>query len=352
MWVSARSTRLLGTFGLAVLLASTGCQVVGDLDVKELSAPASPPPSPAPSSSSKEQDEPQADVTPKAIPPKPGCTENRPGARLDCGVGASRSCCETAKLPPGISEFRTVPLDDGVAPRTAKISAFEMDVFEVTVGRFRAFVEAGGGVQAGAPKAASTNSICRERVTSSIKRSRSRASRRGHPRPNRERPIRSPASAGISRWRSASGTADAFRPTRSSRTRPPAATRTAPIRGERSSSSIRRTGSAVTSTARSTSTPTARLDLLPVGSRPKGRGRWGHEDLLGNVDEWMLDIYCTPPVAGTCNDCVTTGSCFQRTARGGDLRMFADEANIAYSRWLQGSEPNTAKGFRCVRPEL
>jgi formylglycine-generating enzyme required for sulfatase activity/uncharacterized membrane protein YfcA len=30
----------------------------------------------------------------------------------------------------------------------------------------------------------------------------------------------------------------------------------------------------------------------PVGSFPLGRGRWGHEDLSGNVWEWTIDVYC------------------------------------------------------------
>jgi formylglycine-generating enzyme required for sulfatase activity len=30
-------------------------------------------------------------------------------------------------------------------------------------------------------------------------------------------------------------------------------------------------------------------DILPVGSRPKGAGRWGHQDLAGSMFEWTLD---------------------------------------------------------------
>lgn len=30
-------------------------------------------------------------------------------------------------------------------------------------------------------------------------------------------------------------------------------------------------------------------DILPVGSRPKGAGRWGHLDLAGSMFEWTLD---------------------------------------------------------------
>src|SRR5262249_38959581 len=42
-------------------------------------------------------------------------------------------------------------------------------------------------------------------------------------------------------------------------------------------------------------------NIAPVGSAPLGAGRWGHLDLVGEVEEWMLDIpapYVTP-----CTDC-------------------------------------------------
>jgi formylglycine-generating enzyme len=89
-------------------------------------------------------------------------------------------------------------------------------------------------------------------------------------------------------------------------------------------------------------------DLVPVGLRPNGRGRFGHEDMLGNVNEWLLDIDCTAPSADTCDDCVGTGSCPQRSARGGDTRMLTEEAAQTYSRALSASSTNQAMGFRCV----
>lgn len=34
-------------------------------------------------------------------------------------------------------------------------------------------------------------------------------------------------------------------------------------------------------------------DLLPVGARPRGVGRWGHQDLAGSLFEWTLDAQAT-----------------------------------------------------------
>jgi sulfatase modifying factor 1 len=48
-----------------------------------------------------------------------------------------------------------------------------------------------------------------------------------------------------------------------------------------------------------------RDDLLPVGSRPEGDGRWGQSDLAGNVAEWVLDWETEDPVPPItpCFDC-------------------------------------------------
>src|SRR5262249_1934838 len=42
-------------------------------------------------------------------------------------------------------------------------------------------------------------------------------------------------------------------------------------------------------------------DLLPVGSKPAGDGKWGQSDLFGNVEEWGLDWKDTYQTS--CVDC-------------------------------------------------
>lgn len=53
-----------------------------------------------------------------------------------------------------------------------------------------------------------------------------------------------------------------------------------------------------------------------VGSKPRGDGKWGHSDLGGNAWEWMLDVdpvvYPMP-----CNDCAFVGEGPNRAFRSG-----------------------------------
>lgn len=57
-------------------------------------------------------------------------------------------------------------------------------------------------------------------------------------------------------------------------------------------------------------------DILPVGSKsPKGDGKWGQADLSGNIYEWVLDQSDT--YRPTCNDCANVEFGPWRIARGG-----------------------------------
>lgn len=47
------------------------------------------------------------------------------------------------------------------------------------------------------------------------------------------------------------------------------------------------------------------IDIAPVGTYTTGAGRWGHFELAGNVKQFVLDVYpqSGDPPAGACNDC-------------------------------------------------
>lgn len=70
----------------------------------------------------------------------------RNGAGSTCGSPAG-SCCATAPVPAGTFKRR------GLASLPATVSAFDLDKYEVTVGRVRAFVAAGAGTELAPPAA-------------------------------------------------------------------------------------------------------------------------------------------------------------------------------------------------------
>ncbi len=93
-------------------------------------------------------------------------------------------------------------------------------------------------------------------------------------------------------------------------------------------------------------------DLLPVGSRPAGAGRWGHRDLAGSVWEWNLDFYDPTyyqAVATGCDNCVSLLGTTPRVIRGGDFAspLVQVRATNRGSKPPVTADPYT--GFRCAR---
>jgi sulfatase modifying factor 1 len=91
-------------------------------------------------------------------------------------------------------------------------------------------------------------------------------------------------------------------------------------------------------------------DILPVGVRPAGDGRWGQSDLAGNMSNWTLDwyggFYQLP-----CNDCaeIANGTNVNRMHRGG---AFSDEPTGVRTAYRNAAVPTTRYdfiGFRCAR---
>lgn len=56
--------------------------------------------------------------------------------------------------------------------------------------------------------------------------------------------------------------------------------------------------------------------FIEVGSEPNGQGRWGHQDLAGSVSEWCLDWYASD-YPNPCNDCANLAAGTDRINRGG-----------------------------------
>jgi formylglycine-generating enzyme len=91
-------------------------------------------------------------------------------------------------------------------------------------------------------------------------------------------------------------------------------------------------------------------DLLPVGSKPAGDGRWGHSDLAGNVLEWALDWDGTYP--SPCVDCANLAGGTIRVVRGGSFDDPATWLRSGTRTLLVDITPSTHAsviGLRCAR---
>ncbi len=97
---------------------------------------------------------------------------------------------------------------------------------------------------------------------------------------------------------------------------------------------------------------------VPVGQRPAGKGMFGQLDLGGSVFEWTLDVYDKSWYGdgGTCGTCANLDANPDadwdsdiRTIRGGSWYHGADGLHVAYRKGsrARGAEGNDI-GFRCA----
>jgi formylglycine-generating enzyme required for sulfatase activity len=89
--------------------------------------------------------------------------------------------------------------------------------------------------------------------------------------------------------------------------------------------------------------------VAPVGTASLGIGLWGQLDLAGNVSEWALDVPPPPstpyPFLDPCTNCVEVG---------GDIALAGGGAFTSYASGHEGTgvnvtEGNSNIGFRCAR---
>jgi sulfatase modifying factor 1 len=285
-----------------------------------------------------------------------------------CGATGSSSCCATLPVPAG-TVLRSYDVGtDAQFPNAsfpASVSAFDLDKYEITVGRFRAFVAAGQGTSTNPPAvgagahpslansgwSASWNaslSSSTDGLIAALACDPSYASWTNVPAGNETRPINCITwyeamafcawDAGYlpteAEWNYAATGGD------QQRTYPWA---TPPgslaIDSGRASFGCLGDGTAGCTAA----------DLRGVGELSAGDGRWGHSDLAGNVWEWTLDWYATP-YSNPCTDCADLSAASFRVHRGGGFRNTEVSSRTA----TRGYDPTTYRasdvGGRCARP--
>jgi len=89
--------------------------------------------------------------------------------------------------------------------------------------------------------------------------------------------------------------------------------------------------------------------IAPVGTVPAGNGKWGHADLAGNMQEWLLDFYAStlPPTCVDCANLMVGNS--SRVLRGG---AFNQQATTLRNNAVNGGSPpysGSDEGVRCAR---
>jgi formylglycine-generating enzyme required for sulfatase activity len=94
------------------------------------------------------------------------------------------------------------------------------------------------------------------------------------------------------------------------------------------------------------------VDLLvpiPVGTLPLGENRWGHRDLAGNVEEWTRDTWAPYPSMPTTNYAdVTEGF---RVLRGGSFRSTSTALTSTGRDFDQPGMADITFGVRCARSQ-
>lgn len=298
------------------------------------------------------------------------------GLAATCGPNADEDCCSTATPIPGGSFYRSYDVaSDGMYPSMsypATVSPFVLDRFEVTVGRFRKFVEDGMGTQARAPVTgagarslngiegqggwdASWNTSLATDTAALVAAVKCQATHQAWTdmpteNGNESRPINCitwyTAMAfcvwdgghlpSDTEWNYAASGGDEQRAFPWSR--PPTA-----LAADCSYANYYPSNSPCAGTTNN------------VGSEsPKGDGRWGQSDLGGNVREWTLDWYA-PSYVNPCTDCaaLTPAATSQsRTIRGGGIFQPAPVLRASYRISQDPSGGDSVMGIRCARSAM
>jgi formylglycine-generating enzyme required for sulfatase activity len=90
-------------------------------------------------------------------------------------------------------------------------------------------------------------------------------------------------------------------------------------------------------------------NIAPVGSAPLGAGLFGHLDLAGSIYQWNLDW--SSDYVNPCTDCANLEGILGRVVRGGDF--LEDEATLLAPARNSLNDPTRSRdhgiGFRCAR---
>jgi formylglycine-generating enzyme len=262
-----------------------------------------------------------------------------------CGADAGRPCCASTRVEGG-SFNRS---NDSAAP--AAVSTFRLDVYEVTVGRFRAFVDAGRGTvntppnpsEGAHPKIPNSgwSAAWNSRLSTStavlvanLKCDSSAQTWTDTPGANENKAIVCVTwydALAFCAWD------NAYLPTE-------AEWNYAATGGNEQR--LYPWGNVIDD-SRVVYGPTAATPAVGQKS-PLGDGKWQHADLSGSAWEWTLDLYVNPYEV-PCNDCSNISTGTQRMLRGGSYLNPELGLGSAYRNPGNPNERFKIFGFRCSR---
>lgn len=274
---------------------------------------------------------------------------------LPATCGGARSCCTSNSVAGGTFNRS----NDGTYPAT--VTTFKLDVFEVTVGRFRTFVNAGKGTQASPPAAGAG---AHPTVAASGWNATWNASL---PATTAALKTALACDAAYPAWTDAAGAnetramnclswfeAFAFCAWDGARLPTEAEWNYAAAGG--SEQRIHAWGATIDQTKAAYDCGGAGpgnctfANLKPVGSfSPQGDGKWGQADLTGNVWEYTLDYSAVPYRLLACADCADLQPAMYRTFRGGSFANDRDYQGTAVRLERSPGIADYDVGVRCAR---
>lgn len=299
-----------------------------------------------------------------------------------CGPAGSANCCASAIVPgnatgaalAGASFYRSwdVAADTSIPKDMdypAAVSDFRLDKYEVTVGRFRAFVNAGYGTQAKPPMVGSGShsaipdsgwnpawnaylAASTATLKDNVKCSPTYQSWTDTAGANENLPINCidwytamafciwdggylPTEAELN-YAEAGGSEQRAYPWSS-----PASS----IAIDCGYANYKGNNPAGTYCVNGTTGGLARVGA----TSPKGDGKWGHSDLGGNVYEWSLDWYATSYPTVMCTDCANLTAGSSRVVRGGSFFYLALDLRTALRNNYSPDTGWDTVGVRCAR---
>lgn len=292
-----------------------------------------------------------------ALPEPRSCDAGLPGAGLDCGAEENDDCCATSEVPGG-TYIRAKQFCEGLGiptDRDATVSPFRLDKYEVTVGRFRAFVAAYDDTEPAEGYGA------HERIADSGWRSE-------WPHPTKA-DVLADAHCTDTHWTDTPEdgermpmncvswyTAFLFCAWDHGRLPTEAEWNFAAAAGDQHRLYPWGSADPDDTLVVYTCEGCPEVSPEPVGSRPLGAGHWGHLDLAGNLAEWNLDVsmigiagfgYCG--MLFPCVDCAVLAGNEDRVRRGGHFaEWFAIRADVRRGDLATGA--SRTNGIRCARP--